>query len=90
MQASTQDTVITRRTDVPWLPPNSTYTLYLRDRAPDPRLITSVHGFSFIQDKLLMINHNIRGWDIPGGHLEPGETAERALERELLEEGDTS
>ncbi|MFD1452311.1 hypothetical protein [Oceanobacillus sojae] len=37
---------------------------------PESKLITSVHGLCFKNDKLLLVNLNDRGWDIPGGHSE--------------------
>lgn len=36
-------------------------------------------------NRFVMIK-NKRGWDIPGGHLEAGETPEEAFKRELYEE----
>ena len=36
--------------------------------------------------EVLFVEHPQRGWEIPGGHLEPGETPEMALIRELKEE----
>lgn len=61
---------------------------WLSDRKLPPReLITSVHGFCFHDNELMLVNLNHRGWDFPGGHLEPGESAVEGFKREVLEEG---
>ena len=35
---------------------------------------------------LLSVRNDLRGWELPGGHANPGEEGEAALRRELLEE----
>lgn len=54
---------------------------------PSHDLITSVHGFCFYDNKLLLVDLNHRGWDFPGGHIELGETPEACFKREAREEG---
>lgn len=54
---------------------------------PQEELITSVHGFCFKDNRELLVNLNHRGWDFPGGHIEPGESPEECFKREALEEG---
>lgn len=54
---------------------------------PKTELITSVHGFCFEDEKLIMVDLNDRGWDFPGGHIEVGETAEDYFRRVAMEEG---
>lgn len=77
---------VQQTTDLPWLPQNTQLTLYKTTELPALELITSVHVFCFIEGKALFVRHETRDWDIPGGHIDPGETPEQALKREAQEE----
>ena len=35
---------------------------------------------------ILLVDHRLHGWSCPGGHVDDGESAQAAAERELLEE----
>ncbi len=50
--------------------------------------VTQVSGYVFNDEGKLLIVHNkeTNTWTIPGGHLEPNETREETLKRELMEE----
>jgi 8-oxo-dGTP diphosphatase len=57
------------------------------DVLPDHKLITSAHGFCFLEENLMLVNLEHRGWDFPGGHVERDETPQETILREALEEG---
>ena len=56
------------------------------DTLPTDLSVTSTHGFCFRDNEIAMVNLETRGWDIPGGHMEEGETPEQCFAREAMEE----
>ena len=72
--------------DIAWLPLPNEIALILDDQLPPIAAITSALALAFDGERILMTNLRQRGWDIPGGHLEPGETPEAAMRREVMEE----
>jgi 8-oxo-dGTP diphosphatase len=53
---------------------------------PTDKPVSAVFAFAYNQMGQLLVVRNERGWDIPGGHVEDGETPEEALHREVAEE----
>ncbi len=58
----------------------------LSSQLPPLELVKTALAVVFLGDRLLMTNLVSRGWDIPGGHIEPGEHPEEAVRREVAEE----
>ncbi|RAY13658.1 hypothetical protein DPM19_18490 [Actinomadura craniellae] len=81
-------TVIDTRT-VPWISVPHRVDLLLADALPGGYTVTS--AFAFVVDGagrtlLTHVDRPGRGWDVPGGHVEPGEDPRAAAARELAEE----
>ncbi len=56
---------------------------------PKKELLSAVFLIALDGSKILAVK-NERGWEIPGGHIEEGETEEEALIREVKEEAGAS
>lgn len=72
--------------NIAWLPkPNECQTV-LSSQLPPQELVSTALAVAFAGERLLMTHLISRGWDIPGGHIEPGESPAEAVRREVYEE----
>ena len=71
--------------NLPWLPAGATLSILSPDIPCPDALTPSVFAVCFCDDQILLVRHNRRGWDIPGGHRETGEPFETTLHREVGE-----
>ncbi|MEK5522975.1 NUDIX domain-containing protein [Heyndrickxia sporothermodurans] len=60
---------------------------WLKNYEPPINLVTSVHGWCFLEGKVLLVLIKNRGFNMPGGHVEHGETPKQTFCREAFEEG---
>jgi 8-oxo-dGTP pyrophosphatase MutT (NUDIX family) len=67
---------------------DQSWELFQSNKLPDAVLCTAVYCLAILPDtKQVVLTRNHRGWEMLGGHIEPGETVEQTLVRECLEEG---
>lgn len=69
-----------------WVPEPNESQLVLSSYLPPLELVTTAFALAFAEDRLLMTNLTRRGWEVPGGHVEPGEHPEETVRREVFEE----
>lgn len=78
--------ILLSKQNLDFMPRPNEYHLILDNALPSQELITAALGLIFDGDRFLMTRLNARGWDIPGGHLVPGESPRTAVIREIYEE----
>jgi 8-oxo-dGTP diphosphatase len=75
------------RSDLPYLPIPNTVDVILCDEEAPATITRSAFVLPFLEDgSLVLATVRKRGTEIPGGHIEAGETSAEAAERECLEE----
>ncbi len=72
--------------DISWLPLPNVGTIVLSAKLPPEELIITSLVLAFAGDRFLQTHLVKRGWDVPGGHVEPGESPEETARREVYEE----
>ena len=63
-------------------------TSILDDQAPRADLVTAGFALAFDGENVLLtfVDRPGRGWEVPGGHVEPGESVREAIHRKVMEE----
>ncbi len=64
---------------------NTTWEFVISPELPPLELCTAICCILSHQEKLFLVKNN-RGWELPAGHIELGETVEQAILREVREE----
>jgi 8-oxo-dGTP diphosphatase len=78
--------VLQIKQNLSWLPQPNESRIVLTSQLPPRELTATALVLAFDGDRLLQTKLAARGWDIVGGHIEPGETPEAAARREAYEE----
>lgn len=65
--------------------PDLYWKLYVGHPTPPRELCVTAFCFAFRDGKIALTRHH-RGWDVPGGHSEPGESMDDCARRETFEE----
>lgn len=66
---------------------NTTFwDFYISNHLPENSVATTTTGLIIWNNKIVLVEHKNRGWELPGGHIEVGESIQEALKRELYEE----
>lgn len=82
----TEERVLQITQNLPWLPQPNESRIILSSQLPPLELTATALVLAFDRDRLLQTHLTARGWDIVGGHIEPGESLEEAARREAYEE----
>src|SRR5258708_2000747 len=78
--------VIQIERNISWLPQPNEGQIVLSSQLPPLELIATAFVLAFSEDSLLQTHLVKRGWDLIGGHIEPGESPAEAAKREAYEE----
>lgn len=72
--------------NISWLPKPNEGRIVLSSHLPPGELTSTSFVLAFTGERFLQTKLVKRGWDLVGGHIEPGESAEEAARREADEE----
>ncbi|MFC1430511.1 NUDIX hydrolase [Streptacidiphilus sp. N1-3] len=81
--------MILQTVTVPWIPVRHRMDVVLTPRIPEGYTVTTAFVLALDADNRTLLTHvdrPDRGWEVPGGHLDPGESPLDAAVRELAEE----